>query len=266
MKITIITIVFNKEKEIEQTIQSVLNQNYSDIEYIIVDGGSTDSTLSVIERYRSNISKLISEPDLGIYDALNKGIDNASGEVIGMVHAGDMLFNNNVISDLVQCFSQTGADLIYGNTVLVEPSNIERVKRVWEGGEFKPTRFLYGWMPSHSSIYIKRSVFQKYGNYRLDLDIAADYEFLLRVMYKHSVRCSYYPGLVTRFRVGGISNKNLFSFLKSNTQCYRSWKLNNLNVPFYTIPFKILRRIPDIVLRNKRLNKYTLELRRASIE
>ena len=256
MKVSIITIVFNKEKEIEQTILSVINQDYSDIEYIIVDGGSTDGTFSVIERFRSNISKFISEHDNGIYDALNKGIDNASGEVIGMVHAGDMLFNNNVISDLVQCFFQTGADIIYGNTLLVDPLNTEKVKRVYEGGEFKSIRFLSGWMPSHSSAYIKRSVFQKYGNYRLDLNIAADYELLLRVMYKNSVKSAYFPGLITRFRVGGISNKNLFSFIKSNTQCYRSWKLNNLKISFYTIPLKILRRIPDIVFRKKRLKKY----------
>jgi glycosyltransferase involved in cell wall biosynthesis len=256
MKVSIITIAFNNEHEIEETIKSVINQNYSDIEYIIVDGGSTDGTFAAIERFKPYLTKFISEPDNGIYDAINKGINLASGEIIGLVHAGDMLFNDNVISDLVQCFINTGADIIYGNTLLVDPLNSEKIKRVFEGGEFKRGRFLSGWMPSHSSVYIKRILFQKYGNYRLDLNIAADYELLLRFMYYHSVNSSYYSGIVTRFRVGGISNKNIFSFIKSGTQCYRSWKLNNLKVPFYTIPLKILRRIPDIVFRKKRLRRY----------
>jgi glycosyltransferase involved in cell wall biosynthesis len=256
MRVSIITIVLNKEKEIEQTIQSVIDQNYSDIEYIVVDGGSSDGTMAVIERFRSNISKYVSEPDNGIYDALNKGIEIATGVIIGMVHAGDMLCNNNVISEVVQHFYQTGADIVYGNTLLVDKVNIEKVKRICEGGEFKPTSFLTGWMPSHSSVFIKRSVFLKYGNYRMDLSIAADYELLLRLMFKNSVKSSNYPGLVTRFRVGGISNKNVFSFVKSGIQCYRAWKLNDLKVPFYTIPFKILRRIPDVIFRKKKLRKY----------
>jgi len=140
--------------------------------------------------------------------------------------------------------------------MLVDPVNTEKVIRVFEGGEFDPRRFVSGWMPSHSSVYIKRSVFKKYGNYRLDLSIAADYELLLRFMYKHSVKSSYYPGLVTRFRVGGISNKNVLSFVTSGSQCFRSWKLNDLKVPFYTIPLKMLRRIPDIIFRKKRIKKY----------
>jgi glycosyltransferase involved in cell wall biosynthesis len=256
MKISIITIVFNKVQVIEQTIQSVINQNYSDIEYIIVDGGSTDGTLSEIEIYKPYLTKYISEPDGGIYDAINKGISLSSGEIIGLVHAGDMLFNDHVISDLVECFINTGADIVYGNTILVDPVNTEKVIRVFEGGNFNHRRFVSGWMPSHSSVYIKRSVFQMYGNYRLDLSIAADYELLLRFMYKHSVKSSYYSGLVTRFRVGGISNKNVLSFVTSGSQCYRSWKLNDLKVPFYTIPLKMLRRIPDIIFRKKRLKKY----------
>jgi hypothetical protein len=140
--------------------------------------------------------------------------------------------------------------------LLVDPVNTEKVKRVFEGGAFMRGRFLSGWMPSHSSVYIKRIVFQTYGNYRIDLNIAADYELLLRFMYKYSVKSCYFPGIVTRFRVGGISNKNAFSFIKSGAQCYRSWKLNDLKVRFYTIPLKILRRIPDIIYRKKRLMKY----------
>jgi glycosyltransferase involved in cell wall biosynthesis len=256
MKVSIITISFNKEPEIEQTIKSVINQDYPDIEYILVDGASKDGTLAVIERYKQFLTKCISEPDSGIYEAINKGISQASGDIIGLVHAGDMLFNNHVISDLVECFINTGTDIVYGNTMLVDPVNTEKVIRVFEGGEFNPHRFVFGWMPSHSSVYIKKAVFQMYGKYRLDLSIAADYELLLRFMYKYSVKSSYYSGLVTRFRVGGISNKNVLSFVKSGSQCYRSWKLNDLKVPFYTIPLKILRRIPDIIFREKRLKKY----------
>ena len=256
MKVSLITISYNKEKEVGQTIESVLKQDYTDIEYIIVDGGSNDGTLAIIERFKSSLNKFISEPDNGIYHAINKGIALATGEIIGLVHAGDMLFNNHVISEIVKCFTQTGADIVYGNTMLVDPINTDRVVRVFEGGEFNTRRFLSGWMPSHSSVYIKKAVFQKYGNYRLDLSIAADYELLLRFMYKNNVPSTYYQGLVTRFRLGGISNKNVFSFIKSGSQCHRSWNLNNLKVPFYTIPLKILRRIPDIIFRERRLKKY----------
>ena len=215
MKVSIITIVFNKVQEIEQTIQSVINQDYPDIEYILVDGASKDGTLAVIERYKQFLTKFISEADSGIYEAINKGISLASGDIIGLVHAGDMLFNDKVISNIVECFINTDAEIVYGNTMLVDPVSTEKVIRVFEGGEFNPRRFVSGWMPSHSSVYIKRSLFQIYGNYRLDLSIAADYELLLRFMYKHSVKSSYYSGLVTRFRVGGISNKNVLSFVKS---------------------------------------------------
>lgn len=256
MKISIITIVFNRVSEIEETIRSVLSQDYTDIEYIIVDGGSTDGTLDVVKKYQNKISKYISEPDRGIYDAINKGINLASGDVIGIVNSGDTLFNQTVVSNVVKNFISSGAGIVYGNTVLVDPINSNKVKRVFEGCEYVPDLFLYGWMPSHSSTYIKKSLFQQYGLYRLDLNIAADYELLLRFMYVHRVRSSYYPGLVTRFRVGGISNKNLFSFIRSGAQCHRAWELNGLKVPFYTIPFKFLRKIPDIILRKKRLKKY----------
>lgn len=256
MKVSIITIVFNKVQEIEQTIQSVINQDYPDIEYILVDGASKDGTLAVLERYKQFLTKFISEADSGIYEAINKGISLASGDIIGLVHAGDMLFNDKVISNIVEWFINTDAEIVYGNTILVDPVSTEKVIRVFEGGEFNPRRFVSGWMPSHSSVYIKRSLFQIYGNYRLDLSIAADYELLLRFMYKHSVKSSYYSGLVTRFRVGGISNKNVLSFVTSGSQCYRSWKLNGLKIPFYTIPLKMLRRIPDIIFRKKRLKKY----------
>jgi glycosyltransferase involved in cell wall biosynthesis len=258
VKVSIITIVFNRKLEIEQTIQSVINQTYSDIEYIIVDGGSTDGTVDIIKGYQTKLAKFISETDKGIYDAINKGINLATGDIIGLIHAGDILFDDLVISKIVQHFHKTGADILYGNTFLVRPDNIQKVERVFEGCEYKHTRFITGWMPSHISVYIKREVFQLYGNYRLDLNIAADYELLLRFMYRYRVKSSYYQGVIARFRLGGISNKNIYSFLKSGSQCYRAWKLNDLKIAFYTIPFKYMRRIPDIVFSRKRLKKYLL--------
>ena len=256
MRVSIITISLNNVNEIEQTVQSVIGQDYKDIEYIIIDGASTDGTLDILNNFATFFSKLISEPDKGIFDAINKGIYAASGEIIGLVHAGDMLFNTGVISNIVKSFENSGADIVYGNTVLVDPVSIDVVKRVCEGGNFIPERFLRGWMPSHSSVFIKKELFQKYGYYRLDMNIAADYELLLRFMYKYRLKSYYYPGLVTIFRVGGISNRNLSSFLRSNIQCYKSWKLNDLKVPFYSIPLKVLRRIPDIIFRKRKLRKY----------
>lgn len=258
MKVSIITIVFNKVHEIEQTVQSVISQDYPGIEYIIIDGGSTDGTMDIINRYHNQIDILISEPDKGIYDAINKGITHATGEIIGLVHAGDMLINNRVISNVVNHFQSTGADLVYGNTLLVDPLRTDRVVRVCEGNEFNPNNFITGWMPSHSSVFIKTHLFMQHGLYRLDLNIAADYELLLRFMYKYRVNCSYYPGLVTRFRVGGISNKSIASIIRSNYQCYKAWGLNNLKVPFYTIPLKIIRRIPDFLFRKRRTKKYSV--------
>jgi glycosyltransferase involved in cell wall biosynthesis len=256
LKFSIITIVYNRKDQIADTIQSVLKQDYKNFEYIIVDGGSTDGTIDIINLYKSQISILISEKDEGLYDAINKGINLATGDIIGLIHAGDLLIDNTIISRLAEKFEKSGADIVYGNTLLVTEEDINKVSRVWAGGDFKRKKFLSGWMPSHISVYIKRKIFLEHGLYRLDLPIASDYELLLRFMYKYKVSSAYFDDVIARFRIGGVSNKNAFYILEANKQCYKAWKLNGLYVPFYTIPLKILRRIPDFLFKSKRLKKY----------
>src|SRR5690606_14412632 len=178
LKISIITIAFNNEKDIEATIRSVTNQSYTNIEYIIVDGASTDKTLEIVRQYSDRISQIISEPDKGIYDAINKGIKASTGDVVGLIHAGDRLYDNLVIEKIANHFILHDIDASYGHSMIVNKK--DQAIRINKSPEFNKNAFKWGWMPSHQSIYIRRNIFDKLGYYRLDLGGSGDYEFVLR--------------------------------------------------------------------------------------
>lgn len=246
LKVSIITVVFNNRIFIEDCIQSVISQTYPYIEYIIVDGASVDGTCDIIRKYNSNISIWISESDRGIYDAMNKGITLSSGDILGFVHADDMLYDKFVIANIVNSFITQKADAIYGDALIVHRNNINIISRRWISGDFKKERFKYGWAPPHLSFYVKKDIHDKYGVYRTDLKISADYEFMFRVSYLHNIKVNYLPILIPRFRMGGTSTKNIFNILRSNYECYLSWKLNGISMPIYTIPFKLFRKIRQL--------------------
>lgn len=241
MKISIITPSFNSEKTIENTIKSVLNQTYKDIEYIIIDGGSKDNTLAIINKYKSRITEVISEPDKGIYDAMNKGIKLATGEVVGILNSDDLYFDEYVVENVVKVFKENPIDCLWGNLVYFK-NDSNKFIRIWKGGKYKPGIFKTGWVPPHPTFFVKKEIYKKYGYFRLDFPIAADYELMLRFLEKYKIKGYYLPRFLVKMRVGGTSNK-LKNIIKGNLECIRAWKENNLRICILTPILRILRRI-----------------------
>ena len=247
MKISIITVVYNGEKTIRDTLNSVLMQSYPDVEYIVIDGNSTDNTLDIINGYRNRIQKVISEPDLGIYDAMNKGIKIATGEVIGLLNADDVYADHNVLADVVQKFTQTDADAIYGDLLYVEPDNLEKVRRTWKAGPFHRGAFIWGWMPPHPTFFLKKRCYRKYGHFRLDMGSAADYELMLRMVHKNEVKLSYIQKTLVLMRAGGVSNSTFKNRWQANRNDLLAWKINQLQPYPFTLLLKPFRKILQFI-------------------
>jgi glycosyltransferase involved in cell wall biosynthesis len=243
MKVSIITITYNSAETIEDTIQSVLSQDYKDIEYIIVDGASKDRTLEIIDRYKSSVSKFVSERDKGIYDAMNKGVAMATGDIIGILNSDDFYADAHVISDIVKTIQQSNGDACYADLVYVDRIATNKVIRSWKSGEYRHGDFLRGWMPPHPTFFVKRSVYEAHGNYSLQLRSAADYELMLRFIHKHGIRLSYLPRVITKMRAGGQSNVTLKNRWRANKEDRLAWKMNGLQPGFLTLVRKPLSKL-----------------------
>ncbi|MDI9866150.1 glycosyltransferase family 2 protein [Flectobacillus sp. DC10W] len=245
MKITIITVSFNSEATIRQTIDSVLSQDYPNVEYIVVDGASKDGTVDILKSYGDRI-KYISEKDKGIYDALNKGLKLATGDVVGTIGSDDFLPNSSVLDHVAEAFIQTGKDVIYGDLQYINPDNDKKIVRYWSSGEYKVENWLKGWMPPHLSCYIKREAFVKYGNYITDFTCSGDYELMLRMMYKHRLSAGYIPEVLMTMRNGGTSTASWKHRYRANMEDRRAWKLNQLKPKWYTLWMKPLSKISQL--------------------
>lgn len=249
MKVSLITICYNNADTIEDTIQSVLDQTYDQIEYIFIDGGSTDETLKIIEKHRQPYFKVVSEKDNGIYDALNKGIMRATGEVVGMLHADDIFADTEVIEKVVELFKKTNADGVYGDLNYVDRINPTKIIRKWKSGKYKANKFLWGWMPPHPSFYVKKAVYDQFGVFNTELRSAADYELMLRFIHKEKIRIAYLEKTMVKMRVGGQSNVTLANRIKANKEDYRAWQLNGLH-PFWITRFlKPLRKVSQYFIK-----------------
>ena len=219
MKISLITVVYNRAATIERTILSVLDQSYADIEYIVVDGASTDGTLDVIRKYENRISRIISEKDKGVYDAINKGIKAATGTLIGILHADDRFANKDVLSQIAETFHNNPAtDCLFGDVGFVKPEQPNKVVRYFSSSIFKLNRFKLGIMPAHPTFYCHKKYFDQYGSYRTDLDISSDFDLLLRFLYKHQLRYLYLPQIMVLMNLGGKSTSGLNSTIKINKE------------------------------------------------
>ena len=253
MKISIITISLNNKKEIKDTIESVLSQNYSNIEYILIDGGSTDGSFQLIKSYSDKIDYIVSEPDNGIYSAINKGLKLATGEIIGLLHAGDLFFEDTVLNNIEEAFQDQSIDLIYGHSLVLNKKR-NKIIRKNISPVYKNNLMRLGWFPSHQSIYMRSKVFEKCGYYNEDYKIAGDYEFILRVLYVFKLKAKRLDKIIIKFYLGGKSSKSITNILKSNYECINAWQNNNLRISFYTIPLKIIRKISQSLLSLLRLN------------
>ena len=245
MKVSLVTSCFNREKTIAFTIESVLNQDYEDIEYIIQDGGSSDGTMEIIQKYRDRISSVLSEPDNGMYQGLNRGIRRTTGDIIGLVHSDDVLYANDTISHIVEEFERTGADLLYADGIFVKQDNHSRPVRNWIGGVYSKKKVQNGWLPLHTTVYVKREVYEKVGLYDENYKIAADSDFLVRCLYKNDLRVTYLHEYVVNMRMGGLSTspKKKKKKWKEDIHMYKSHGIN----PYITVVKKICRKIPQYI-------------------
>ncbi|MDF1672063.1 MAG: glycosyltransferase family 2 protein [Vicingaceae bacterium] len=242
-KVSIITVCYNSAKTIEDTIQSVINQTYDNIEYIIVDGLSTDNTLKIVNKYQDKIAKVVSEKDAGLYDAINKGIGLAIGDIIANINSDDFYIDNNVIADVVAKMEKEKSDTLYADLYYVEAADTNKVTRNWVSGAYKKGMFFKGWMPPHPTFFVRKSVYNNYGKFNLELKSAADYEIMLRFIHKHECSIVYLPRVVVKMRVGGVSNSSLKNRLKANREDKRAWEINELKPKPYTLIFKPLSKV-----------------------
>lgn len=247
MKVSLITVVFNCEEYIEQCIQSVLAQDYRDLEYIVIDGKSSDRTPLIIDRYTARLSYYLSEPDCGMYDALNKGIAAATGELIGIVNADDYLVESDVISAVAGFLIRHNAEAVYGNLNYVKRTRQTVIKRSWRSNPSNRDDLRFGWMPAHPALFIKKSCFQRYGHYSLQLGTAADYELILRFFYKHQMHAVFLNKLIVHMRTGGMSNRNLRSLLNACVNDYRAMVHNQLPAPLFALVCKKLRKLSQFI-------------------
>ncbi|MGN7808436.1 glycosyltransferase family 2 protein [Flavobacterium johnsoniae] len=248
MKVSIITVVYNNEKTILDAIQSVISQSYDNIEYIIIDGGSEDNTVVKINEYKDRISHFISEKDKGLYDAMNKGIKMATGEVIGILNSDDLYQDFDVINDVMKQFNNDiDLDILYGNLVYVKTDDINRIVRKWKCKPYYNHFFENGNVPPHPALFVRKKVYDEAGLFNLDYKLAADYELMLRMFKKHFFKVKYMDRLIVKMRLGGATNKSFVNILNQNREIVRAWKGNSFKAPFYLMPMRIYKRLIQFI-------------------
>ena len=229
MKVSIITVCFNSAGTIKDTIDSVLGQDYKDIEYIVVDGGSTDGTIDIILRNKDRISKFISEPDKGIYDAMNKGIRLSTGDIIATLNSDDVYAENTIVGQMADFIQSNCLDAAYGDLVYVDPGNNNRVSRFWKAGDYRQGAFYYGWAIPHPTFFCRKWVFEKYGCFNEKFHIAADFELLLRFVEAKQIKVGYLHRTIVKMKTGGKANV-LRGMIHGNLEIMKSFRLNGLRL------------------------------------
>lgn len=247
MKVSIITVTYNSGKYLEQTILSIKNQTHKDFEYIIIDGGSTDNTLEIINNYSNIVSYWISEKDDGIYNAMNKGIKQATGDIIGFLNSDDIFFDNNVLKLLTETFNEN-IECVFGDIVFVDNDNTSNITRLYSAKNFTLKMFLFGHMPPHPSFYALKTVYNKVGFFKEDYKIAADFDYLVRVFLLHSVKFKYINSTMVRMRVGGVSS-TIKNKILLNKEIYRSCRENNLKTNFLKIYSKYIFKVLSFLIK-----------------
>lgn len=251
MTISIITVCFNSEKTIEDTISSVSNQKDVNVEHILIDGASSDTTLEIIKKNPS-ISKFVSESDKGIYDAMNKGIVLATGDVIGTLNADDFYYDNDVLKEVEKVFLDPSVDACYGDLVYVKQNDIKQTVRFWKSTDYKEGLFKSGWMPAHPTFFVRKNVYDKFGKFRLDYKIAADFELLFRFIEQNKIKTKYIPKVMVKMRLGGTTNKNFRNIWIQNKEIINT--LRNFYPDFSLLNFilsKVINRAIQFIKHPK---------------
>ena len=248
-KISVITVSCNSEATLEHCVHSVAAQGVAK-EHVLVDGASGDDTKEIIARNRERFSTVISEPDEGIYDAMNKGIQAAQGDVVGFLNADDFYPNTGVLEQVVAAFDDPVVAACYGDLVYVKKNDISKTVRYWKSGPFQPKKFYHGWMPPHPTFFARRSVYEKHGLFNLALGSAADYEMMLRLLLKQGIKAAYIPETLVHMRSGGISNASVGNRLQANRMDRKAWDVNGLRPRPWTLWAKPVRKMGQWVVRN----------------
>ena len=250
MKLSIITSCYNSAATIRDTLESVARQDYSDIEHIIVDGGSEDDTLAIVSEF-THVAKVVSEKDRGIYDAMNKGIAIATGDIIGILNSDDFYTGPGVISDVVRQMEQSSADTLYADLDYVSSTDKTKVVRSWRAGSYAVRKFYYGWMPPHPTFFVRKYIYERYGTFNLSLRSAADYEIMLRFLVRHSITTTYLNKTIVQMRAGVQSNASITNRLRANAEDRKAWQINKLRPYLFTTFLKPVRKIHQFFMRGK---------------
>ncbi len=242
MKVSVITPVLNAEQTISGCINSVSAQAIGNIEHIVIDGGSTDRTLNVLKCCDKSII-WSSAPDDGLYDAMNKGISRASGDVIGILNSDDMYADNLVIETVIAYMTDYDLPTCYGDVVYVDRNNPDKIVRRWISGRYCRDRFKNGWMPPHPAFFVKKNLYETYGGFKLNFLLAADYELMVRFLYKHEIASAYIPKILVRMREGGRCHPGLKTVAANIVENYRAWKINGLSPNPITFVLKPMSKL-----------------------
>ena len=246
MKITIITATYNSEAHIADCVRSLNSQTYDNIEHIIIDGASKDSTVKIIEGTPNRVIKIVSEPDKGIYDAMNKGIRMATGDVIGILNSDDFFTSDDVIETVVDAFSNSDIDALYGDVHFVDPDDLNKCVRYYSSAIFKPSLFRFGFMPAHPSFYMKRECYEKHGLYALDYKISSDFDLLVRYILKEKINCKYLKKDFVTMRTGGVSTENFNSRVTLNREIVKACKKYGIKTNMFLLSLKYLYKIFEL--------------------
>ena len=256
MKISIITATYNSLQYIPNVMECIRLQTYPNIEHVVVDGGSTDGTVEYLKQ-SDQISRIISEPDKGIYDALNKGIKLSTGDTIGFLHSDDILATPNTIENIAKAFTTPSRengqfpDIVYGDLVFIEQKDTDKVVRYWKSQPFEPTLLNRGWMPPHPTIFMRREVYEKHGCFNINLRCAADYDYILRSFRDPTLNIVYLPEVITKMRIGGVSTKGIKNLINKKKEDYWVLKNNQMPYPFWILLAKNFSKIPQLIFRKR---------------
>ncbi len=247
MKVTIITAVYNGAEHIASCIESVLSQDYPNLEYIVVDGASKDKTLEIVQSYGDRIAHCISEPDKGMYDAMNKGLRIATGDIIGILNSDDFYANPTIISQVVSALEKSQADSLYADIAFVSKDNLAKIVRYYSSASFAPWKFRFGYMPAHPSFFLKRKMYEKYGLFKTDFKLCADFDLLVRLYHTHKISSYYLPKMVVKMRMGGKSNQSLSNILLLNREILRGCLENGIKTNLFFIYLKYFTKVFELL-------------------
>ena len=248
MKVSVITATYNSAATVADTLRSVRDQSYPLVEHLIIDGGSKDNTMEIVAGF-PHIKQICSEKDRGIYDAMNKGVKRATGDIVGILNSDDFYASENVLREVVDTFEQSGCDAVYGDLQYVCKDDVSKVVRYWRSGPYQQGAFKWGWMPPHPSFFVRHTLYDRCGLFNLDMKTAADYELMLRMIHKEGASLQYLPNVLVKMRTGGASNSSLASRLKANADDRKAWDVNGLKPYWFTMYLKPIRKITQFIFK-----------------